>query len=112
MLERTCYGKIDRKLKNEIFIIFIYNKNMSYIGEIALNFMFIRDQVKIYHWTTTSFARHKSSDALVASLSDKMDKFLEIIQGIHRKRLIIPKNNKITLLNIICNGMAILKFRA
>ena len=69
---------------------------MSYIGEIALNFLFIRDQLKIYHWTTESYARHKSSDSLVDSLTDKMDKFLETIQGLHSKRMIIPKNKKIT----------------
>ena len=72
---------------------------MSNIGEIVLNFMFIRDQVKIYHWTTTSFARHKASDSLVDSLTDKMDKFIETIQGIHSKRLVIPKNKKISLKN-------------
>ena len=72
---------------------------MSYIGEIALNFLFIRDQLKIYHWTTESYARHKSSDSLVDSLTDKMDKFLETIQGIHSKRMIIPKNKKITFKN-------------
>jgi hypothetical protein len=65
---------------------------MSDIGEIVLNFLFIRDQLKIYHWTTTSYARHKASDSLVDSLTDKMDKFVEVIQGIHSKRLIIPKN--------------------
>jgi len=72
---------------------------MSDIGEIVLNFLFIRDQLKIYHWTTTSYARHKASDSLVDSLTDKMDKFVEIIQGIHSKRLVIPKNKKISFKN-------------
>ena len=72
---------------------------MSYIGEIALNFMFIRDQLKIYHWTTTSYARHKSSDALVNSLTEKMDKFLETIQGIHGKRLTLTAKKQISLKN-------------
>jgi hypothetical protein len=72
---------------------------MSDIGEIVLNFLFIRDQLKIYHWTTTSYARHKSSDSLVNSLTDKMDKFVEVIQGIHSKRLVIPKKKKISLKN-------------
>jgi len=72
---------------------------MTDIGEIVLIFLFIRDQLKIYHWTTTSYARHKSSDALVDSLTDKMDKFVEVIQGIHKKRLVIPKNKKISFKN-------------
>ena len=60
-------------------------------GDIALRFLFTRDQIKIYHWQTTSFARHKSSDNLVDSLSSKLDKFIEVMQGKYG-RIIIPKN--------------------
>ncbi len=78
---------------------------MSDIGEIVLNFTFIRDQLKIYHWTTTNYARHKASDLLVDSLTEKMDKFVETIQGIKCKRLIIPKNKKISLKNETDNSI-------
>lgn len=66
---------------------------MSHIGEIAVYFLYVRDQMKIYHWQTKSFARHKSSDSFVDSLTEKMDKFIETIQGNYGKRLTIPKNN-------------------
>ena len=82
---------------------------MSYIGEIALIFIYIRDQLKLYHWMTKSYARHKSSDALVDSLSEKMDKFIETIQGIHSKRLSIPKNrNNMTFKNENDNSIIVI----
>ena len=60
-------------------------------GDIALKFLFTRDQIKIYHWQTKSFARHKSSDELVDALSSKLDKFIEVMQGKY-DRIMIPKN--------------------
>ena len=64
------------------------------IGEIALNFMFIRDQIKIYHWMTKSYARHKASDDFVNNLTSKMDKFIETMQGIENVRLSVPLSKK------------------
>jgi hypothetical protein len=64
------------------------------IGEIALNFMFVRDQVKIYHWATKSYARHKSSDDFVDHLTEKMDKFIEVMSGIEGVRLSVPLGKK------------------
>jgi len=66
---------------------------MAHIGKIALYFIFIRDQLKIYHWQTKNYARHKSSDELVEKLSEKMDKFMEVIQGIENTRLNIKHDN-------------------
>jgi hypothetical protein len=37
--------------------------------------------VKIYHWQTGSFARHKSTDDLVSSLDGNIDKFVEVYMG-------------------------------
>lgn len=68
---------------------------MSNIGEIALYFTFIRDQVKFYHWSTKSYSRHKASDDFVSNLSSKMDKFIEVMQGSENKHLILTKNSKI-----------------
>ena len=66
---------------------------MANIGKIALYFMFVRDQLKIYHWQTKNYARHKSSDDLVEKLSEKMDKFIEVMQGIENTRLSIKHDN-------------------
>jgi len=69
------------------------------IGEIAIILMSIRDQVKVFHWQTESYSKHKSSDALVSALTNQMDLFIETIQGTRGIRLKIPKSNNIVIDN-------------
>ena len=40
-------------------------------------FFAFQNNLKLYHWTTTSFARHKASDDLSASMNDLIDRFVE-----------------------------------
>ena len=54
---------------------------MSNTGNIIKYFLNILDTVKLYHWTTTSYARHKASDKLHEKLSVLVDKFVEIYIG-------------------------------
>ena len=71
---------------------------MANIGHIALELILARDQLKFYHWTTKVYARHSASDKFVSSLTDKIDRFIEVMQGIENKRIVIP-NTKITFEN-------------
>lgn len=64
------------------------------IGEIALIFLAFRDQLKIYHWQTHSFARHKAADGLVGIITEKMDTFMETIQGSRNMRLKLDSRSK------------------
>ena len=41
----------------------------------------IRNQVKLYHWQTGSFARHKATDDLTAALDTNIDAFVESYMG-------------------------------
>lgn len=43
--------------------------------------------IKIYHWKTNSYASHKATDHLYASLNEHMDKFVEIWLGKNNKKL-------------------------
>lgn len=63
------------------------------MGEIAVMFLSIRNLIKVYHWQTYTYSRHKASDKLVKSLSEKIDQFMEVLQGKRGVRLIIPDNN-------------------
>lgn len=67
--------------------------NATDIGEIAMIFLCFRDHLKIYHWQTHSYSRHKASDELVKIISDQMDIFLETLQGSTNIRMKIPKKN-------------------
>ena len=69
---------------------------MSNIGEIALQMIFIRDQLKFYHWGGTDlYSRHIASDGLVNSLTEKLDKFIETMQGSANQKLILPKKSMV-----------------
>lgn len=50
-------------------------------AEIVNLMMTLRDQVKIYHWQTMSYPRHKATDDLVSSLDEKIDEFVETYMG-------------------------------
>ena len=67
---------------------------MANIGEVALKMIFYRDQLKFYHWAGTDlYSRHVASDSLTNSLTDKLDKFIEIMQGGENKKLILSKTS-------------------
>jgi len=50
-------------------------------GDIVSTFFNMRDQVKLYHWQTKSFAEHKSTDDLIGKLDTNIDTFVEVYMG-------------------------------
>jgi hypothetical protein len=50
-------------------------------GDIVVQMMTIRDQVKLYHWQTRMFARHKATDDLIVKLDANIDMFVETYMG-------------------------------
>lgn len=50
-------------------------------GDIVTTMMTIRDQVKLYHWQTHLFSRHKATDDLVSKLDENIDTFVETYMG-------------------------------
>lgn len=67
---------------------------MTNIGEVALKMIFYKDQLKFYHWAGTDlYSRHSATDSLVNSLTEKLDKFIETMQGSENKKLILPKTS-------------------
>jgi len=69
-----------------------------------LKFLHYQNQIKIYHWQTNSFARHKAADELYHTLVDKVDEFMEVIQGSRDKRAKLSKVKMIPCQNISDNG--------
>jgi len=45
--------------------------------------------IKLYHWQTKVYARHKASDELFSNLLESMDSFIEVYSG----KYTIPKFN-------------------
>lgn len=50
-------------------------------SELIIIMMTLRDQIKVYHWETLSFPRHKATDELVTNLDANIDKFVEVYIG-------------------------------
>lgn len=51
------------------------------MAEFVKFFFELQTTMKLYHWNTTSFARHKGSDDLVSSVIDLSDEFMEVFMG-------------------------------
>ncbi len=62
------------------------------IGIISIIFFNLIIQLKIFHYQTLLYSHHKVIDDLINSLSDKLDLFLEIMQGLYDCRLRLPSN--------------------
>lgn len=44
-------------------------------------FLTLRNQIKLYHWATSSYARHKATDDAVSLLDEHIDKYVEVYLG-------------------------------
>lgn len=63
-------------------------------------FFNIEQTIKLYHWQTKSYSRHKATDSLVETIRGIADRFMEVYQGKYGKLSIsndLPIN--ITILN-------------
>jgi DNA-binding ferritin-like protein len=49
-------------------------------------FVSVLSQIKLYHWATTSYAKHKALDELHEDLSNKVDLFVEAFIGRYKKQ--------------------------
>jgi hypothetical protein len=65
------------------------------MGDIINVLLTLRNQIKIYHWQTESFSRHKTTDDLVSSLDENIDNFVEVHMGRYGIPHFSKKNGKI-----------------
>ncbi len=56
-------------------------RNTTSGGDIVSHLLTIRNQIKLYHWQTHSFARHTASDNLTTALDTAIDAFVESYMG-------------------------------
>jgi hypothetical protein len=69
-------------------------------AEILNVMLILRNQVKIYHWETFSFGRHKATDDLVDSLDANIDKFTEAYMGRYGRPKFTSKTGKLQMFDI------------
>jgi hypothetical protein len=68
-------------------------------GEIVNLMLTLRNQVKLYHWETKNFARHKATDELVDKLDDNIDKFVEVYVGKYGRPSLNSRTSRIMIRN-------------
>jgi len=83
-----------RKYKTKTHVVLkegnIPNSTKSKIVKIFLEMI---NMVKLYHWKTHSFSEHKATDELHERLTEKTDRFIEVLMGKDQSRVdLIEKN--------------------
>jgi DNA-binding ferritin-like protein len=54
-------------------------------------FFTMREQIKLYHWQTKSYSRHKATDMVIDSLDEHIDKYVEVYMGKYGRSRMTPK---------------------
>lgn len=61
------------------------NNNMSKGAKIVMFFFELQLNIKLYHWTTESYANHKATDKVLENISDLIDSFVEKYMGAYAR---------------------------
>jgi DNA-binding ferritin-like protein len=66
-----------------------------------VNFFFtLREQIKLYHWQTHVFARHKATDDVIAALDTTIDEYVETYMGKYGRPRMTARTNTVRVQNI------------
>lgn len=66
-----------------------------------IHFFFqMRDQIKLYHWQTSSYARHKATDDVIKSLDEHIDLFVEVWMGKYGRPKMTKATDTVTVKNM------------
>ena len=63
-------------------------------------FFHMREQVKLYHWQTHSYSRHKATDEVLEKLDKNIDEFVEVFMGKYGRPRMTPKTATIRVANL------------
>jgi len=68
--------------------------------QITVVFLEMLMMVKLFHWKTHSYATHKATDELYASLNEHIDSFIEVLLGKTGSRIDLMNNRTIKLIDL------------
>jgi len=63
-------------------------------------FLQMRNQIKLYHWQTYSYSRHKATDNVVESLDKHIDLYVEVYMGKYGRMKMSSKTGSFTIENM------------
>lgn len=71
------------------------------MSAIDINFFFsMREQIKLYHWQTDTFARHKATDEVVQALDASIDSYVEVYMGKYGRPKMTASTNSVKIQNM------------
>lgn len=71
------------------------------MSAVDIQFFFtMREQIKLYHWQTKSFSRHKATDDAISSLDGHIDKYVEVYMGKYGRPKMSSKTNTVKVQNL------------
>ena len=59
---------------------------------------YVQNHVKLYHWMTKSYARHKASDEFVSKFAELTDNFVEVYIGRYGRSYLTKQDKTINML--------------
>ncbi len=66
-----------------------------------IQFLFtLRTQIKLYHWQTNSYSRHKATDSAVDTLDEHIDKYVEVYSGKYGRPKLRGTQGNVTVKNL------------
>jgi hypothetical protein len=68
--------------------------------EIIIQFLQIQNQLRVLHWQTTAYARHKAYGKTYENLDDLIDKFVEVCMGKHGRFEFANQTANVQLFNL------------
>lgn len=74
-----------------------------------IHFFFqMRDQIKLYHWQTSLYSRHKATDQALSALDEHIDKYVEVYIGKYGRPRMDSRTNSTAVQNM--SNASIIKF--
>jgi len=71
------------------------------MSAVDINFFFsMREQIKLYHWQTNQFARHKATDEVIAALDGSIDTYVEVYMGKYGRPKMTSSTNIVRVQNM------------
>ena len=63
-------------------------------------FFSMRSQIKLYHWQTKLYSRHKATDEVISKLDEHIDQFVEVYMGKYGRAKMTGKTATTTVSNL------------
>jgi hypothetical protein len=82
---KPCHRTNEKHLKPDPVLLALYSDNLKpkiqTKSEIVQVFLETLTSIRLYHWKTKSYSQHKATDQLYEELEEKVDEFVEVMQG-------------------------------